>query len=298
MEKGMIKKNKVFGINLLYILSLLPIIIYGYYKNGLVVYKHGNISFFLSLQYIVIPLIIIVLSYIFEIYYYMVIKKEDDFKNVVNSLVPYINTLCYLVCGPLDYLWLTIPLIVVLDIVLKFIDNKFSINQVALFKCLLYAILMAMGVYNNANNYEIAEGFKTGLGNLFIGGFPGEIGVTSTLLALVGFVILLFNSYYKREIPIIALLGYGIVSVIIALIMGTAFKEVLVNTLQSGLMFSLVYVSTISFATPVVKMGRIIYALLLGCLCAVTINVLHLNVGIYIIILTFGLLTDLFNEIK
>ncbi len=298
MEKDMLKKNKVLGINLLYILSIVPLIIYGFYKNGIMVYQHGYISLFLSFQYLVIPIVIIVLSYVFEIYYYIGLKKDDDYHNVVNSLVPYINALCYLVCGPLDYLWLTVPLIVVLDVLLKFIDNKININQVALFKCILYVILMAMGIKGVANNYEIAEGFSTGFKSLFLGSFAGEIGVTSTLLVLVGFVILFFNSYYKKEIPIIALLSYAIVSVVIALVTSSGFNAVLVNTLQSGLLFNLVFVGTISEATPVVKMGRIIYALLLGILCAISVNALHLSIGIYAVILALSLCTGLFNKIK
>ena len=298
MEKDLLKKNKVLGINILYIISILPLIVYGFYKNGLVPYQHGYMSLFLSLQYLVIPIVIIVLSYVFEIYYYMGIKKEDDSHNVINSLVPYINALCYLVCGPLDYLWLTIPLIIIIDIILKYIDNKIAINQVALFKCILYVILVAMGINTVGNNYEITEGFSTSLKNLFIGGYAGNIGTTSTLLAIVGFIILFFNSYYKKEIPIIALLGYAIVSVIIAFVLGIGFKDILVNSLQSGLMFNLVYVGTISVATPVVKMGRIIYALLLGMGLAVVINIVHINILIYVVILLLSLLGGVFNKLK
>ena len=69
--------NKIFGINLLYVISLLPIIIFSYYKNGYLVYDSGNMNLFLSLQYLIIPIIIIILSYVFENYYYLCIKKED-----------------------------------------------------------------------------------------------------------------------------------------------------------------------------------------------------------------------------
>ena len=53
MKKGFFKKNKIFGINLLYVISLLPIIIFYYYKNGYLVYDSGNMNLFLSLQYFV-----------------------------------------------------------------------------------------------------------------------------------------------------------------------------------------------------------------------------------------------------
>jgi tRNA(Ile)-lysidine synthetase-like protein len=129
MKKGFLKKNKIFSINLLYLLSLIPIIIFAFYKNGLVVYKAGELSLFLSLQYIIIPIIIVVLSYVFETYYYLTIKKDDDLNNVINSIVPYANVLCYLVCGPMNKLFITIPILVLLDVVLKFIENKVTANN-------------------------------------------------------------------------------------------------------------------------------------------------------------------------
>lgn len=299
MEKGFFKKNKILGINLLYIISLIPIILYGFYKNGIVVAQHGFFSYFLATQYIVIPIIIIVLSYVFESYYYLGIKKEKDSHSVVNSIVPYVNALCYLVCGPTNYLWLTVPLIIVLDIILKFIDNKLSINQVALFKCILFGILTAMSLTNNANLYEASlDTTVTSPVSLFIGSGIGEIGTTSTLCALIGYVILLFNSYYKKEIPIFCIIGYAIVSVIMYFVGGLSFNELLVNTFASGFIFASVFVVSLSTATPVIKSGRIIYALVVGALCAVMVNILNFNIGIYIVILIMGLLSPLLNKFK
>lgn len=207
MEKGFFKKNKVLGINLLYILSIIPVIIFGFYKNGIVVWKNGFMSLFLATQYIVIPVIIILFSYVFETYYYMGIKKEENTNSVFNSIVPYVNALCYLVCGPTNYLWLTVPMIIAIDVIIKFLDNKFSINQIALFKCLLYVILLVMGLTSNSNLYESSLSSSiTDSSLLFIGNGVGEIGTTSTLCALIGYAILLFNSYYKKDIPLICFL--------------------------------------------------------------------------------------------
>ena len=45
MKRDYLKKNKILGVNLLYVLSLLPIIIYSFYKNGIVPFI--NESFFI-----------------------------------------------------------------------------------------------------------------------------------------------------------------------------------------------------------------------------------------------------------
>lgn len=299
MEKGFFKKNKILGINLSYILSIIPVIIYGFYKNGILVASHGYISWFLATQYIVIPIIIIILSYVFETYYYLGIKKEKNNHSIINSIVPYINALCYLVCGPTNYLWLTMPLIIVIDVLLKFLDNKISLNQVALFKCILFGVLTIMGLTNNANLYEASLN-STAFSNmdLFIGKGIGEIGTTSSICALIGYMILLFNSYYKKEIPICCFIGYGVVSIIMYFVGGLGLNELIVNTFTSGFIFTSIFVASISTSTPVVKSGRVIYALLVGVLSAVTINILHFNIGIYIVILVCSLITPLLNKFK
>lgn len=299
MEKGFFKKNKVLGINLLYILSIIPVIVFAFYKNGIVVWKNGFMSLFLATQYIVIPLIIILLSYVFETYYYMGIKKEEDTNSVFNSIAPYVNALCYLVCGPTNFLWLTVPLIVVLDVAIKFIDNKFSVNQVALFKCILFAILAIIGSTGNANLYEAS--LSTAVSDpsmLFIGNGIGEIGTTSALCALIGYVILLFNSYYKKDIPLLCFVGYGLASIIMYFAGGVSFNTILSNTFASGFMFVCVFVVSLSTATPVVKGGKIVYSLLVGIICAIMVHALHFYVGMYITILVASLLTPIFNKFK
>lgn len=299
MKNGFVKKNKIFGINMLYLLGILPIILFSFYKNGIMVVNTGELSWFLSLQYLVIPIVIIVLSYVFETYYYLGIKKEEDTNNVINSIVPYINALCYLVCGPANKLYITIPIIVVLDVIMKFIDNKVSVNRVALFKCVLFGILSLFSMYSNLNYHEVtATVLENDASKLFLGMGVGEIGTTSTLFALIGYIILLFNSYYKKEIPIICVLSYAFVGLILYLGGVVNFNELMVNTFNSGFVFVAVFVASLSTSTPVVRSGRIIYAIIVGVLSSLMVNLAGFNVGIYIVILVCGLLTPLFNKFK
>ena len=63
-------------------------------------------------------------------------------------------------------------------------------------------------------------------------------------------------------------------------------------------MFAVVFVATLSTATPVVKSGKIIYSLLIGIISAIFINLVKFNLGIYITILVLGLFSPLLNKIK
>ena len=299
MKKGFLKDNKILGINLFYLLSLLPVIIFGYYKNGIVPVQKGVIPFWFGTQYFVIPIVVLFLSYVFEIYYYTVIKKEEGMSSVYNSIAPFVNVLCYLVTGPMHKLYITIPIMVVVDVLLKFIDNKVTVNQVALYKCILVGILALMGVKSYANLYELElVDAVTKPSLLFIGKGIGAIGTTSTLCALIGYLLLIFNKYYKKEMPLIAFLGYVVVASILYFAGKIGFYDILRNLFNSGFIFAIVFVLSLSNATPVVRTGRVLYAFIIGLLCGVFVNVSHSFIAIYITILVASLLVPLFNKFK
>jgi len=299
MKKGFLKNNKIFKINLFYLLSLLPIVIFGFYKNGIVPAQKGVIPFWFGTQYIVIPIVVLFLSYVFEVYYYNAIKKEEDLNSAYNSIAPFVNVLCYLVTAPMHKLYITIPLMVIIDIILKFIDQKITVNQVALYKCILVGIMALMSVKGYANYYEITlNDTITKPSLLFLGKGVGAIGTTSTLCALVGYLILMFNSYYKKEMPIVAFIGYSMVVCVLYFVGKINFSEILVNIFNSGFIFAIIYVLALSNATPVVRTGRVLYALLVGILCGISVNIIHSFMGIYIVILVASLLVPIFNKFR
>ncbi len=299
MKKGFLKDNKIFKINLFYVLSLLPVIIFAYYKNGIIPAQKGSIPFWFGTQYIVIPIVVLFLSYVFEVYYYTVIKKEEGLTSVYNSIAPFVNVLCYLVTAPMHKLFITIPIMVIVDVALKFIDSKVTINQVALYKCIIFGIFMLMGVKGYANYYEATlDEVVTKPSLLFLGMGKGAIGVTSTLCALIGYLILMFNKYYKKEMPIIAFLGYAIVACVLYFVGKIGFYDILRNLFNSGFIFAIVYVLSLSNATPVVRTGRVLYAFFIGLISAILININDFYIGVYIVILVGSLLVPIFNKFR
>jgi hypothetical protein len=299
MNRSFNKKNKIFAINKNHLLCLLPLVLFSFYKNGLLVYKNHFLSLFSILQYMVVPVIVVVLSYVFEIYYYVGRKKEKDLSKVINSFVPFANLLCYLVTGPNNPLYITIPLIIVIDVLFKFIDNRFTINRIALFKCLLFFILVLLGIYNNYNYNELyGLGSNVNLSNLFVGFRIGEIGTISNLLILISFVLLLFNKFYKKDIALSGIFTYSTLTLFLVLLKVVTFNDALVFMLDSSVLFVMVFVLTLSDASPVLKGGRILYGVLVGLLCAIFVNVFKFYEGIYFVILGLSMITPMLNKLK
>lgn len=299
MSKSYSNKNRVFNINAIHLLALFPLILFSYYKNGYLVYKENYLSMFGTLEYLVIPFIIVIISYLFEIYYYIGRKKDRDFSNVINSFSPYANLLCYLLCGPNDALYIVIPLIFIIDILMKILDKKVTINRVALFKCILFGILVALNIYNNANVYErITNATVFNTWDSFVGLEVGEMGVVSNLLVLLCFMVLIFNKYYKKDIALISLITYILFGITFILIGNIDYIEFINNTFNSGLLFVIVFVLTLSDASPILRGGRVVYAILVGILISFFINVFKLNIGIYFVILIMSVISPLINRLK
>ena len=81
--------------------------------------------------------------------------------------------------------------------------------------------------------------------------------------------------------------------------MGTLnINEVLDNTFNSGIIFAIVFVLTLSESTPILSGGRSIYAVLFGILSAIFINVYNLYIGIYFIILGLSIISPMINKLK
>ena len=292
-------KNKVFTVNLCHLLCLLPLVLFSYYKNGYLVYKANYMSFFGTLEYIVVPTIIVVISYLFEIYYYVGIKKERNFNSVVNSFSPYANLLCYLVCGPNDALYIIIPLIFGIDVLMKVLDKKVTINRVALFKIILFIVLAVFGIYNNANNLERINNISVFTNTeSFLGLGIGEIGVVSNLFVILSFGVLLLNKYYKKDIAFSALITYFLFGGFFVLVGTLSFNEFLMHTFGSGVLFVIVYVLTLSDSSPILSGGRKIYGILFGILISIFINIFKIYISTYLIILIMSLISPLINRLK
>ena len=159
--------------------------------------------------------------------------------------------------------------------------------------------LYVNGVKGYVNFYEVnLEEVVTKPSLLFVGKGVGAIGTTSALCALIGYLILMFNKYYKKEIPIIAFLGYAIVACVLYFVGKIGAMDILRNLFNSGFIFAIVYVLSLSNATPVVRTGRVLYAFFVGLICGILVNVNHLYIGVYITILIGSLLVPIFNKFK
>ncbi|MFO7968954.1 MAG: RnfABCDGE type electron transport complex subunit D [Bacillota bacterium] len=288
-----------------FLIGLLPVILFSWYKNGISVYLDGNISV-LEMFY---PLFFIImgglLAYIMEgIFFYITDKDNRNLKGIMRRL----NTSYAVIPGVILALllplytpiWILMFAAFIATIVGKMLFGGFG-NNVFNPALLGYAVVgftfsgivtdinvifngseIVMDSYAGATPLGTLASFRgTGdafsyqalvepYGNLwdfFLGTIPGALGETSALAILIGFIWLAFRKVIKWFTPIIYITTVFGLSWLIGIMAGdSGVWFPTYSILTGGVMFAAVYMATEPVSTPTNPLGKIFFALFLGVL--------------------------------
>lgn len=296
--------NKTSKIMLNLLISLIPIILFSFYKNGILLYQKGYINF-LEMFYPLIFILIGSLSSLLteEIYLYVFGKKRGKelidnvlssyglFPGLFLSLVLPINT-------PLSVLFIGSIFAVIIG---KMIFGGFGNNifNPALVGCIFVITCFSAAITNNGgylNKYEIDTissatpltnvSIVEGIGdydtlvkpygnllNFFIGTIPGAVGETSALLCIVAFIYLTITKTIKWRIPVTYISTVFVLTFIIGYFNDLGIWYPLFQILSGGLLFGSIFMASDPVTSPVNKESQIIYGILLG-LCTVLLRYL------------------------
>lgn len=296
--------NKTSKIMLNLLISLIPIILFSFYKNGILLYQKGYINF-LEMFYPLIFILIGSLSSLLteEIYLYVFGKKRGKelidnvlssyglFPGLFLSLVLPINT-------PLSVLFIGSIFAVIIG---KMIFGGFGNNifNPALVGCIFVITCFSAAITSNGgylNKYEIDSissatpltnvSIVEGIGdydtlvkpygnllNFFIGTIPGAVGETSALLCIVAFIYLTITKTIKWRIPVTYISTVFVLTFIIGYFNDLGIWYPLFQILSGGLFFGSIFMASDPVTSPVNKESQIIYGILLG-LCTVLLRYL------------------------
>ncbi len=308
--------------------SLLPIIIFSVYKNGIIPFLNGKVTM-IGLIY---PLIFILLGPLFtmltELIYFKFFLKLDkeelktEFKNSFSLFPGLFLSLVLPLNTPLPILLFgSIMATVVGKLVYGgFGNNIFNPALIGyLFVILIYGQLIAThGGYLNPyeldaittatplSNIALGEGIGTystlvkPYGNLFtffLGFIPGTLGETSTLLCLMAFLYLVLFKIIKWKIPVVYLGTVFIMTSIIGTLNGLGFWYPLFQVMSGGLMFGAVFMATDPVTSPTTPIGQILYGLFLGLLTVLIRYLTPYPEGVMISLLTLNMFVFILDNI-
>ena len=276
------------------IIALIPIILFAFYKNGILLYLKGYVNFY-GMFY---PLIFIILgtmsSLVGEELYYIIFKKQrgEDFLSSVKNSYGFVPGLLLSLVVPQNT-----PLAIlfiggmVASIIGKMVygglgQNIFNPALIgAIFIMVCYGTYIGgRGGYLNSyeidaissatplTNYKIINTIDydkvvTPYGSLLdfsLGFIPGTLGEVSKVLILLSLIYLVATKTIKWRITLSYLLTFFLAVSIYTYSSSIGLWNILFQMLSGGLLFGSVFMATDPVTSPISYKGQILYGILLG----------------------------------
>lgn len=235
-------------ISYLYI-SIIPLLIFGFYKNGIKSYDG---------IYILHPLILDLVGFASGVLVSIILEK----KKPLTSFYPFYGLLSASLVFPNTSI-IVFGLICFISLFIYKKINKNNVNIV----CVIALIVILISNFYETSYLNLVINSNTNLDGLdyLLGKGSAGLNASCTLLSLVSYLYLSTKDFYKKEIPLYSFLIYSILMVIYLSFIGD-INSLFVRLLSNGTIFSLVFVSTMGSTSSYTKRGRICYALILGIL--------------------------------
>lgn len=271
-------KNNENKILLKYILLLIPFLIYGFYKNGILLYKGEYVNIFYMFKPLILTIISILISYLFTKY-----KKEDFisyrlYLNILSSLIvlPNINIFIYLI------------ILFLVNILYTF--KKVNISLITVL--LLIIVSMIFSKYLFLNVYEESVNHSYSITNYLFGNGSGGISNTLFIYSILVFIYLICDFSYKKHIVLTSLTVYYILLALSFVILKKFDYNIALN---NNLIFAFIFLNTISIFSPYTKGGCYLYGFILG-LFSFIFSFIDINIGVYLVSLILSLVFPYFDK--
>ncbi len=263
--------NKFYEALLL--LILIPIIGFSLYKYGYLDYSKGLVSIITSFKVLWLLLINIIITFLSSTFlkdnypyrYYEVI--------VLTLLLPIRIPYIVDIVGVLIY-----------NLNRKCLYNN-HLNNIAISKLLITFFLMVLNKNNYLSLYQEQVNSLYTTSDLLWGASIGSIGSNNLIILILSYLLLSNISIYKKDIPGYAFLSYILTLGIYGLINNNLIA-LMKLTLNSTVLFSIIFVSSINISSPVGKKLRRIYGILVGVLSFIFLTINPYDAGVIGIIIS------------
>ena len=262
-----------------YIICLLPLIIYGIYKNGFLLYSRNLIPFFEIFK--IVYLLLISLG-IYLIINNLILKKSFYSLDLVFMLIiplfmpQNINIIIYTLGLFLSFLLASL------------LEKKIKFNKMAFCKLFIILLVLLFSNYTYLNKAEALNIYSLNLWDNLWGRNIGGISSSNIILSLIILIIFCLTNTYKKLVTTTALFSFIILTLILNNFDVNVFS-------YSTAIVGIILLNVDLTSTPVTKKAMIIYGLLLGILTSILTTYLNLNEGVFISTLFlsfFALLLD------
>ena len=182
-----------FSLNFMFLIILLVLSLYGFYKNGLIYFFNNQISFFNALKPLFLSLSGLLSGIIVDLSIYHKLVKNYLIGFMISVALPYQISLIT------SFIIITVILYLFSKFKLTFSPFYFFINN------------------NYANIIESSNEIFYQTIDIFLGKSIGGVGITNILLLLIAFLLFCFSIYYKKEISVVTIGTYLLLMFILSM---------------------------------------------------------------------------------
>lgn len=257
----------------LLLLILLPIIGFSLYKYGYLDYSKGLVSLLTSFKFLWLLLINIIITFISS----NILKDNYPYK--------YYETIVLTLLLPIRIPYIIdIIGVLVYNLIRKYLYT-YHLNNIAISKLLITVCLMVLNKNNYLSFYQEQVSSLYTTSDLIWGASIGSIGSNNLVILILCYLLLCNVTIYKKDIPWYAILGYTMTLGTYGLINNNLIYLIKL-TLNSTVLFSIIFVSSINISSPVGRKLRRIYGLLVGILSFTFLTINPYEAGLIGIIMT------------
>lgn len=273
----MIFKDKISTskISIYHFISLLPLLLYGFYKNALSVFMNSNNIF--DLMY---PIILVGIFFLIILLNNFIRKKSltmNDF--YLFSVILFI---------PLNTSYIVILPLFILFYILSNTSIKLPFSTILIL--LYYIIFNYLGVFTLENSMEATISYNYTNLDLFIGKEISAYFTSSMLCALLSYCYLIYKGYFKKNISLTFMISYFCLGAIASNISSFEFEYI------SLLFIALMYVgSNFMFSFNTFK-GTLIYSFILALITILLSIFIPSYIAIFICILLLQMTYLILNK--
>lgn len=252
-----------------YILCLLPLYLYGIYKNGILLYNKNAIGFIGIFKLIYLLLIGILVYAIVNIIFKKKLKIDLEFLSLFIIPLFMMPNVSFLIYGIGMFIGL-----IIINVVQKYL--RININKIAFIKLLIVLLMLLFSVYSYENNLESMNIYAFNIFDLMWGRNIGGLGSTSIILSVIIMLILAIINNYKYIICV------GAISTLV--IFSLIFHEYSFFITSAGLV-PIIFVATDLESTPVSKKWCLVNGIIVGLVGFFLMKYVNIYEGMFLSIL-------------
>lgn len=246
------------------LLSLIPLILGGFYKNGISLYLNDFVGIVGMFKPLIITglgfLIGVLVNLIFE---YIIKNRKDTFTNTVfSSFHPVFGILIASVISINTNIMIFSIITFAILLFSKFF-RSIRINIMALIALIIILIGSVFADVSFLNAYEASTTLHLGPLNYLLGMGSGGINTTYIIFLAISFAILAHQDFYKKSIPLFGIIAYCISITVYSLITNN-LDSLMSNIFGFGILFSFVYLAPDSMSSSYTNKGQVVFGIILG----------------------------------